>query len=50
MPTTASKMTLQIKEGFHPNGVIKRNQAKIIKYEKKRQNIKISPADPDSSS
>ena len=37
MHKTASKMPLLIKEGFHPNGVIKRNQVKISKYEKKRK-------------
>ena len=50
MHITISKMASQIEEGFHPNGVIKRNQAKISKYEKKRRKIKISPADPNSSS
>ena len=29
MHTTASKMTSQIKEGLHPNGIVKWNQAKI---------------------
>ena len=44
-------MTSQIKEGFHRNGVVKWNQAKISEYEKKKENIiKISPADPNSSS
>ena len=49
MHTTAPKKALQIKEGFYPNGVIKRNQAKISKYEKKDNKIKIRPADPNSS-
>ena len=37
MLKTASKMPLQIKEGFHPNGAIKRNQVKISKYEEKKK-------------
>ena len=37
MHTTASKMALQIKEGFHRNAVIKRIQSKISKYEKKKK-------------
>ena len=35
MHTTASKIESHIKEGFHSNGVIKQNEAKISKYEKK---------------
>ena len=37
MHTTPLKMASQIKEGFHPNGAIKRNRAKISKYEKKQK-------------
>ena len=49
MQTTPLKMASQIKEGFHPNGAIKRNRAKISKYEKKEKKIKISLTDPNSS-
>ena len=39
MHTTSSKMASEIKEGYHPSGIIKGNQAKISKYEeKKKQN------------
>ena len=30
-------MASEIKEGYHPSGIIKRNQAKISKYEKKKK-------------
>ena len=37
MHTTSSKMASEIKEGYHPSGIIKGNQAKISKYEKKKK-------------
>ena len=37
MNTTPPKIASQIKEGFHLNSVIKQNQAKFSKYEKKRK-------------
>ena len=39
MHTAASKMALQIKEGFDRNAVIKRIQSKISKYEKKKKKL-----------